>query len=214
MRRVGWSLVLLAFLPGLASGAYLITLKNGNQLVVESYWEEGGEIRYWMDGGEVGIPKDAVESIRPTTRRPAPLRVSPPPEPPPERPRPAVSAPGPEEPPVLEAEEPPRDTVPPTVVATDPKDGDARWYRLYQFPIPIRITFSEPMDKAATEAAFRTKPPMEGTFSWKGTTMTFTPKTYPLTFGVTVTVGTGARDLAGNNLEKPYTFSYRLVILQ
>ncbi|MEK6814528.1 MAG: Ig-like domain-containing protein [Nitrospirota bacterium] len=103
---------------------------------------------------------------------------------------------------------------PPAVVSTDPKDGDSINYFLYQFPRPISITFSKEMDRASAEQAFSVSPSLEGAFSWDGNTMIFTPSTYPLTFEMTVTVGTGAKDARGSPLREPYSFRYRLVIMK
>lgn len=103
---------------------------------------------------------------------------------------------------------------PPVVESTDPKDGDAVRYFLYQFPRPIRVAFSKEMDKASVERAFSTSPRMDGAFSWDGNTVTFTPASYPLTNEMTVTVGKEAMDTKGIPLREPYTFRYRLVIME
>ena len=103
---------------------------------------------------------------------------------------------------------------PPTVVSTDPKDGDGVRYFLYQFPRPISVTFSKEMDRDSVERTFSTSPALEGTFSWSENTVTFTPSFYPLTYEMTVTVGTGARDASGVPLSEPVSFSYRLIIMQ
>lgn len=100
------------------------------------------------------------------------------------------------------------------VVSTDPKDGDAVRYLLYQFPRPISITFSKEMDRESVERAFSTSPTMEGTFSWDGNRVTFTPSSYPLTNEMTVTVGKEASDSTGVPLLEPVSFSYRLIIMK
>ena len=77
----------------------------------------------------------------------------------------------------------------------------------------VSVAFSEPMDRAATEAAFSLAPTggakVAGSFSWSGNTMTFDPSVN-LANGAayTVAVGSGAKDTAGNALpsEKSWTF--------
>ena len=68
----------------------------------------------------------------------------------------------------------------------------------------VSITFSEPMDKTATENAFSLSPSVSGTFSWDGDgdTMTFEPDSnlgYGTTYTVTIT--SEAKDLTGNALD-------------
>jgi len=92
------------------------------------------------------------------------------------------------------------DTIPPQVVSTTPTDGATGVI----IGTTIVVVFDEPMDQAATEAAFSTNPGVTGTFSWNGAgdTMTFTPDAdlaYTTTYTVTIT--TGAMDLAGNTLD-------------
>lgn len=57
------SLVILAAWTGLAHGQYLVTLKNGRQLAVQSYRDEGSTVKILGLGGELGIPKDQIQSI-------------------------------------------------------------------------------------------------------------------------------------------------------
>jgi hypothetical protein len=71
----------------------------------------------------------------------------------------------------------------------------------------VRVTFNEPMDHAATQAAFSlarkdTATVVGGSFSWSGNTMIFNPSAN-LTAGRTYTarVTTAARDAAGTYLE-------------
>ena len=79
----------------------------------------------------------------------------------------------------------------------------------------VSVTFSEPMDKPATEAAFSLaraggSTPVPGSFSWSANTMTFDPAT-DLAPGAsyTATVATSARDVAGNALatQKQWSFA-------
>jgi hypothetical protein len=50
---------------GIANAEYVIVLKNGRQLVVQNYREEGSMIKFSGAAGEMGISKDQVEMIRP-----------------------------------------------------------------------------------------------------------------------------------------------------
>jgi hypothetical protein len=50
---------------GVANAEYVIVLKNGRQLVVQNYREEGSMIKFSGAAGEMGISKDQVEIIRP-----------------------------------------------------------------------------------------------------------------------------------------------------
>lgn len=51
-------------LPSLASAQYLIVLKNGRQIQVQGYREEGAMIKFSGLGGEIAIAKDQVQNIR------------------------------------------------------------------------------------------------------------------------------------------------------
>ncbi len=116
-------------------------------------------------------------------------------------------------PPAGEAgEEEPKDTEPPRVVSTSPKDGEMLFAQMFQYPIPISVIFSEPMDQKSVEEAFQIDPPEQGAFTWSANTVTFTPSTWSLSFQTTVTIGTGAKDLAGNPLSAPFTFSFGKVL--
>mgnify|MGYP001367781126 CR=1 FL=1 len=75
---------------------------------------------------------------------------------------------------------------------------------------PITIQFSEPMDRESVEARLRTEPPLEGEFSWSGSSVSFRPHT-PLQPGMTYTVilEKGARSDQGREVlsEHRYRFS-------
>ena len=89
---------------------------------------------------------------------------------------------------------------PPYVVQFVPKEGSL------DIPINsyIAITFSEQMDTDSAEGAFSLEDgtdEVNGTYSWSGDTMTFYPGgdlSYSTKYYVTV--GTGARDVSGNNM--------------
>src|SRR5687767_10639797 len=82
----------------------------------------------------------------------------------------------------------------------------------------IRVVFSEPMvvlgriPEHVTAPFFRIDPAVKGSFRWSGTTtLIFTPdpKT-PLPFAreFTVTIDKNAQSVAGNTLDRPYSFSF------
>ena len=93
------------------------------------------------------------------------------------------------------------DTEAPTIGTVSPADGATNVAPNGN----VSVTFSEPMDKAATEAAFSLAPTggakVAGSFSWSADTMTFDPSS-DLASGkeYTATVGSGAKDTAGNAL--------------
>ena len=77
----------------------------------------------------------------------------------------------------------------------------------------ITITFNETMNQYYTQSAFSTFPNTSGSFSWSGNTMIYSP--YPnLAYDTSynVTVGTGARDSAGNNLPSAYSWQFRTIL--
>lgn len=90
------------------------------------------------------------------------------------------------------------DTIPPIVTDKSPTGADV------SSGTTITVTFSEPMDRSSTEEAFSTSPTIEGTFSWSGTTLIFTP-TSPLLPGTryTIIVDARATDVAGNRIVPP-----------
>jgi hypothetical protein len=67
MRKVNFFAALLCLLGwmGVAEAQYVLTLKNGRQITVQSYREEGTMIKFAGMGGEMAISKDQVQSIRP-----------------------------------------------------------------------------------------------------------------------------------------------------
>ncbi len=105
------------------------------------------------------------------------------------------------------------DTTPPTVSSVSPSDGATEVGRAGN----VSATFDEPMNRAATEAAFslvRTSDgaPATGTFSWSGNTMTFDP-TADLDSGAQYTAKVaggsgGATDAAGNALAADRAWSF------
>ena len=72
---------------------------------------------------------------------------------------------------------------------------------------PITITFLTPM--TANDAAIKISPPVRGTWTWSGTSATFTPaESWPLSTTVTVTVTRDARSWLQRRAEKEFTWSF------
>ncbi|MDY6930665.1 MAG: Ig-like domain-containing protein [Halobacteriota archaeon] len=95
------------------------------------------------------------------------------------------------------------DLDPPTITDNSPTGTDV------SIGSDISVTFSEAMNTTSAEDAFGISPSVSGSFGWNGNEMTFDPtsdlsneQTY------TVTMGTGAEDLAGNNLESEYSWNF------
>jgi hypothetical protein len=99
------------------------------------------------------------------------------------------------------------DLTAPTVLATAPAGGASG----VAVDTALSVQFSEPMDAAASQAAFTFNPSVTGTFSWSedGSATTFTPDAdlaYEATYAVEI--GSGATDVAGNPLSSAYTFDF------
>lgn len=105
------------------------------------------------------------------------------------------------------------DVIAPSVASSLPAAGETGVARTAN----IRVTFSEPMDKAATQAAFAITVPAgfgAGTFSWSadGTTMTFNPAgTFSYGGQVSWRVTNAATDLAGNALSAQVSRSFSVI---
>lgn len=98
-----------------------------------------------------------------------------------------------------------QDSVPPTIVSTNPANGAT--------DVPgaqnIEITFSEPMEVWNTQQAVTLSPePDVVDFDWNGTTLIIQHTSFGSNTPVTVTISTGAMDLAGNHLAAQYSFSF------
>lgn len=73
----------------------------------------------------------------------------------------------------------------------------------------ITIAFTEPMNRTSVEDAFTISGNVTGQFVWEGNNLTFEPATrlaYLTTY--TVSIGTGAKDIQGNNLDEMLAFSF------
>lgn len=95
------------------------------------------------------------------------------------------------------------DNNPPMVIRNTPIEGNS------PVTTQINVTFSEAMNKTSAQSAFSTSPAITGNFSWNGNTMLYTPRsnlTYEAKF--TVTIGTGAKDLAGNSLQSSFRWQF------
>ena len=66
MRTTGslLSLALLCFWAAPSSAEYVLLLKNGRRIVVQSYRDEGQMITFFGVGGEISLSKDQIQAIR------------------------------------------------------------------------------------------------------------------------------------------------------
>jgi hypothetical protein len=93
---------------------------------------------------------------------------------------------------------------PPTVLTASPTGYSA------STSSSIIVDFNRAMDVASVESSFAVSPPVQGTFTWSGYTMTFRPTdALPDDSYLTVTIGDGARDATGAPLDcGSYTWSF------
>ncbi len=76
----------------------------------------------------------------------------------------------------------------------------------------VEVVFSEAVDRPSAEAAFTVDPSIDGSFSWSGATLTFTPADpLPLDAAFTVTLAPGVRDAAGNPTQGATPFAFTTV---
>jgi hypothetical protein len=96
---------------------------------------------------------------------------------------------------------------PPRVVSASPPDGST----MVNDSAPATVTFSEPMNRSATQAAVSSSPAAAWNPSWSqgDRVLTLTPAS-PLAAGTkhTLTVGTGAKSQLGANLSAAFSWSY------
>ena len=85
----------------------------------------------------------------------------------------------------------------------------------------VRVVFSEPMvavgriPAEVTAPYFHMAPSVSGSFRWSGTTtLIFTPRPLPFATSYDVTIDKAATSLAGNTLDRPYTFSFTTPTIQ
>ncbi len=97
------------------------------------------------------------------------------------------------------------DTTPPTILSATPTGVNV------SITTTITITFNESMNVSSIDNAITISPNVQSSFSWNAdyTTLTITPSgnlSYNTTYNITV--GIGAEDIAGNNLENPYSWEF------
>jgi hypothetical protein len=94
-----------------------------------------------------------------------------------------------------------------SITVTQPVAGDPN---LALITTSIEVAFSEPVEADDAAGAMRLEPAVDGTASWSGSTLIFTPAdALELSTAYEVTVATGVRDLAGNAMTEappPFTF--------
>lgn len=107
----------------------------------------------------------------------------------------------------------PPDTTPPIISSASPANNATG----ISITSTVTATFSEAMDPSTITDQTLTlsmpgevgQVPVSGTVTYSGTTATFTPSAllfYETTYTATIT--TGAKDLAGNSIASPYTWSF------
>ncbi|MEW6409202.1 MAG: hypothetical protein AB1488_03700 [Nitrospirota bacterium] len=62
--KIIFIVAIVLLFPTFSDAGYIIYLKNGRQITVNSYWVEGNEIKYSVFGGVMGINKGEVLSIK------------------------------------------------------------------------------------------------------------------------------------------------------
>lgn len=73
----------------------------------------------------------------------------------------------------------------------------------------VRLTFVEPMDKASVEGRFQITPTLDGTFSWRGTTLVWRPLGGLIAdTRYDVTLSAGAQSQQGRRLQKDLTWEF------
>jgi alpha-tubulin suppressor-like RCC1 family protein/photosystem II stability/assembly factor-like uncharacterized protein len=95
------------------------------------------------------------------------------------------------------------DIIPPTITNNLPTGTEV--------PVnaPVSVTFSEPMNQASAESAFSITPTVDGSFSWSGNEMIFTPSAnYSYSADYTVKISTAAKDLAGNSMTALFSWTF------
>jgi hypothetical protein len=105
------------------------------------------------------------------------------------------------------------DTTRPTVTSSSPAQGS----RGNPKNVSIKLTFSEPMNKASVEQSLTVSPPggsFTGTSTWNAasTEVTFTPATaFPHGTIVSWSLEPTSTDLAGNMLDRAYGYSFNII---
>ncbi len=95
--------------------------------------------------------------------------------------------------------------IPPTITYVAPADGSTD----IALDSVVTIVFSEAMDKTKTEGAITVSPDLANKmFTWKNDTVLISGDDMAGSITYTITIGTGATDLAGNALEADSSFSF------
>lgn len=105
----------------------------------------------------------------------------------------------------------PPDTSPPYIVSTTPANSTT------DVPIDtvMAIQWNESMNRFSAEASFSSNPAISCMWSWTGANQICTPSTLlQSNTQYTITIAATAKDLAGNNIKAPYTFSFTTSALQ
>ncbi len=68
MKKILPGLICIGFFfwASVCSGAYLIHLNDGREIITNQYWDEGDQIKLHRYGGVIGIPKDRIVKIEET----------------------------------------------------------------------------------------------------------------------------------------------------
>lgn len=100
----------------------------------------------------------------------------------------------------------PVDSIKPSVIAATPAPAATG----VSLSTAVSVTFSEAMDQAAVNAAVSLSPSASGIVTWdqSGTLRTLQAKGLSANTQYTLTVGVGAKDLAGNALAAPYVLTF------
>ncbi|MGE5553694.1 MAG: Ig-like domain-containing protein [Betaproteobacteria bacterium] len=97
------------------------------------------------------------------------------------------------------------DSTIPVVLSTTPASGATGVY----LDSALVLRFSEPMDRASVEAALRAEPAVSFKFTWSGNNLIAAPDpAWSANRPYQVTLGTGARDVTGNQLAAPVTVTF------
>ena len=66
MKKVTRIILLIALLayPSICVPSYLVQFTNGNQLIIDEYWEDGNQINFYSRAGVVGVKKGLVREIK------------------------------------------------------------------------------------------------------------------------------------------------------
>ena len=101
---------------------------------------------------------------------------------------------------------PPLDIYPPYVVSTSPTNGSIN----ISLNSSITVQWNETMNQTSADSAFSSLPFIPCVMSWSNVNMTCTPTTnLQSSTNYTITITTAAKDLAGNAMLLPYTFSFK-----